>query len=119
MATFDKQKRLLTSADYEFVFSKAKFKVSNQHYLLLARKNDLSSARLGLVIAKKNVRLASRRNRIKRVVRETFRNHHQILDSVDIVFLARKGFDTLQPSFQTRVLIAAWSELAGKVERGR
>ncbi len=99
--TFEKGKRLLTSADYGFVFDRAELKVSDRHFLLLARKNDLGQARLGLVVGKKNVRLATRRNRIKRVARETFRKHQQLLDSLDIVFLARRGFDTPRTSDTT------------------
>ena len=115
MATFEKDKRLLTSADYSFVFDKASFKISHQHYLLLARRSTLGRARLGLVVAKKNVRLASRRNRIKRVVRETFRKQCQNLDSLDIVFLTRKGFDTLQTSLQTQLMVDAWKRLEKKL----
>lgn len=119
MQTFDKKKRLLTSADYAFVFDKADFKVSHRHYLILARRNALGSARLGLVIAKKNTRLSTRRNRIKRVARETFRTYHQHLDSLDLVFLTRKGFDTLQPTYQTQLLTEAWCEMARRAGRER
>lgn len=115
MAAFDKQKRLLTSADYGFVFDEACHKVSHQHYLLLARPNSLGWARLGLVVAKKNAKLATRRNRIKRVVRATFRSQQQLLDSLDIVFLARKGFDTLLPVQQSQLMTDAWLRLARRL----
>jgi len=44
-------------------------------------------ARLGLAISKKNCRHASGRNRIKRVVRESFRQHKMELTGLDIVVL--------------------------------
>ena len=119
MATFDKHKRLLTSADYGCVFDAASHKVSHQHYLLLARPNALGWARLGLVVAKKNVKLATRRNRIKRVVRDTFRSQQLLLDSLDIVFLARRGFDTLLPGQQTQLMADAWARLARRLEAKR
>lgn len=109
---FDKSQRLLVSADYSYVFDQASHKVSHRHYLVLAREKNQGPARLGLVVSKKNVRLAARRNRVKRVVRETFRRRTCSLDSLDIVFLARKGFDTLSPSDQSQLMAQAWERLA-------
>ena len=48
-------------------------------------------ARLGLAISKKNCRHASGRNRIKRVVRESFRHHKVELTGLDIVVLNQPG----------------------------
>ena len=45
--------------------------------------------RLGIIIAKKNVKLAVERNRLKRQLRETFRKQRQVLPSLDIVLLAK------------------------------
>lgn len=44
-----------------------------------------------MAIAKKQVRMAVARNRIKRVVRESFRCHQNVLPALDIVVLARRG----------------------------
>lgn len=54
------------------------------------RTNDAGEARLGLAIAKKQVRRAVDRNRIKRVVRESFRHHQNQLASMDCVVMARR-----------------------------
>jgi ribonuclease P protein component len=97
------------------VFDRALYKVGHQHFLILANCNQLGHPRLGLVIGKKNIRQAVHRNRVKRVVRETFRLNLPLLDSLDIIFLARKGFDTLQPSQQTRIMRDTWQRLAAKV----
>jgi len=110
--TFEKGKRLLTSADYSRVFDSSNHKVSHRHYLILARQMPSGHSRLGLVVSKKNIRLATRRNRAKRVARETFRKSATSLDSLDIVFLVRKGFDTLAPAVQTSLLEDAWIKLA-------
>lgn len=58
---------------------------------MLARENGTGDARLGLAISKKHCRLASRRNRVKRVVRESFRRHQAELAGLDLVVLARQG----------------------------
>jgi ribonuclease P protein component len=113
-AGFGKSKRLLTSSDFTGVFDSARFKVGHKNYLLLATPGSGSETRLGLVISKKNARLATHRNRIKRVVRETFRKHSWFNSHLDIVFLVRQGFDTLPPALQTKLMEEAWKRLAMK-----
>ena len=52
------------------------------------RDNGLGYARLGLAISRKNIRRAVDRNRIKRIIRESFRQNRRLLDSLDIVILS-------------------------------
>lgn len=118
-ATFGRDKRLLTARSYRAVFGDTCYKVAHPHLLLLARPNDLSHPRLGLVVAKKNIRLAVNRNRVKRVVRETFRGAQDILDSLDVIFLARQGIDKLSPSEQTALLENSWQRLSRKLKAER
>ncbi|MCK5325683.1 MAG: ribonuclease P protein component, partial [Woeseiaceae bacterium] len=47
------------------------------------------SARLGLAISKKYCRKATTRNAIKRIVRESFRQHQAELEGLDVVVLNR------------------------------
>lgn len=58
-------------------------------FVVIAKGNDLGSPRLGLAIAKRRARRAVDRNRIKRLVRESFRCYADYLPGVDIVVLAR------------------------------
>lgn len=113
--SFDKGRRLLSGVEFQAVFDAARFKVSHRHFLLLARDNGRAVPRLGLVVGKKNVRRAVDRNRVKRLARESFRRHQLQLDSLDIVFLARKGFEALSPADQNRALDEAWDRLANRV----
>lgn len=92
---FSPSLRLLKSSEFKRVFDKAEVKVSDKNILILARKNQLEIPRLGLIIAKKNVRTAVSRNRIKRVIRETFRHSQHSLQGLDYVVLARKGLGEL------------------------
>jgi ribonuclease P protein component len=93
--SFGRNKRLLTAGDYKKVFDGSRFKVGHKHLLLLATPNSLSHPRLGLVIAKKNVKRAVDRNRIKRCARELFRHYQNEIGSVDIVVLTRRGLGEL------------------------
>lgn len=114
---FPKTSRLLNAADYKAVFSNAQFKVSCRHFLVLANRNSRSSARLGLVIAKKNVALAIQRNRIKRQLRNTFRHNRELLDRLDLVVLARKGADKLDNKELIETIDSLWQDLHGKMKR--
>jgi ribonuclease P protein component len=53
----------------------------------------MPSARLGLIVGKRRVGKAHQRNRIKRVVRECFRQRRHLLPSVDLVFQVMKPLD--------------------------
>jgi ribonuclease P protein component len=86
---FPPQLRLKKPAEYKKVFAKP-VKSSDMYFTLLAIKNDFDHPRLGLAIAKKNIRKAIHRNVIKRAVRENFRLQQQSLGNMDIVVLARR-----------------------------
>lgn len=90
-SSFNKSERLLNSADYKRVFDDVRFKSADNHFTVLATSNIPDNARLGIIIAKKNIRRAVRRNHIKRVIRESFRHHKACLTGMDIIVLTRSG----------------------------
>ena len=53
------------------------------------RRNELGHARLGLAISKRVSKRAVERNRIKRLVRESFRRVRHQLPAVDLMVMAR------------------------------
>ncbi|MBQ0712458.1 MAG: ribonuclease P protein component [Porticoccus sp.] len=114
--TYCRNKRLLTARSYQAVFGDTCYKVAHPNLLLLARPNQLSHPRLGLVVAKKHIRHAVNRNRVKRVVRDTFRLVQHQLNSVDVVFLVRPGMDKLSPQEQTELLENTWQRLSRKLQ---
>ena len=64
--------RLIKPADFKRVFRKPM--VSRDHcFKVLARANDKSCSRLGMAVSRKVDKRAVGRNRIKRVIRESFR----------------------------------------------
>ncbi len=88
MFGFKKTQRLLAKHDYDHVFEQAK-KIVTTEFILLYRNNNLGYARLGLALSKKMIAKAHDRNRLKRLLRESFRQKK--LPAVDMIFLARKG----------------------------
>jgi ribonuclease P protein component len=95
---FSRQQRLLNSSAYKRVFDDVAAKAGTKHMVLLARPNNEEYARLGVVVSKKNVRLAVNRNRVKRIVRESFRLKQSELAGFDIVIIAKQGIDTQSES---------------------
>jgi ribonuclease P protein component len=108
---FSRELRLLTPAHYEYVFNNAVPAVSPQ-LTLLARSNDSSNPRLGITIAKKRVKHAHDRNRLKRIIRESFRLQRQSLPNVDIVVVAKSGLDKLSNQELVSLLNKLWKKLA-------
>ncbi len=115
--SFPKTLRLLNSHDFKQVFDNAKIKVSNAEMLILACRSQHASPRLGLIIAKKNVRLAVHRNRIKRIIRESFRRQQHNLTNVDIIVLAKRGIDRLENQEVHERIDKLWRKVAQKAQR--
>ncbi len=87
-AAFTKQQRILKPAQYKAVFDRRQSQHNAQFGVYVA-KNDLSHARLGLVVSKKVSKKAVLRNKIKRHARECFRNQADSLGSHDFVVVAK------------------------------
>ncbi len=107
---FTRKSRLLTQQDYRHVFENAK-KFSSGAFVLLVRPNGLNKARLGVVLSKKKISLSVQRNRVRRLIRESFRTQTE-LDGADIVVLAKYGADTNDNTFLSKVLLKEWKKCA-------
>jgi ribonuclease P protein component len=107
---FPRELRLLTPRQFSFVFEKAIPAVSPT-LTILARFNDYSQPRLGITVAKKKVKLAVHRNRIKRCVRESFRLHAHQLPNIDIIVVAKQGVGQLENANIHEQLHKLWERL--------
>jgi ribonuclease P protein component len=85
---FPRCDRLLTADDYRQLFRQPQKSVDSC-FTVLYKRGETGHPRLGLAVAKKNSKRAVDRNRIKRIIRESFRHHRNDLDSADIVVLSR------------------------------
>lgn len=110
--SFGREKRLLKPRQFKAVFDSPGGKVAGRNVLLLARANGLDHPRLGLVIGKKSVRLSVERNRLKRQIRETFRQSQDDLAGWDVVVVARKGLGDLDNPELAGQFIKLWKRLA-------
>lgn len=67
--------------------------------------------RLGLVVAKKNIRSAVTRNRVKRVFRECFRQQSHFLNGHDVIMVAYKGTDAIDRKELHVIVKKLWEKL--------
>ena len=81
-----KHNRLLDARQYGRVFEKAA-RSRDKWFTVLSRDNKKEVARLGLAIARKHCRQATSRNRLKRLVRESFRQNQHKLAGLDVVVI--------------------------------
>ena len=115
--SFSPSVRIRCAADYKCVFDGALFKVHQPHFIFLAKLTEQPKSRLGIVVAKKKVRRAHERNRIKRLARESFRLHQQNIELLDIVVMPKMGIDTISNAELHQQLQFAWQKLQRLVKK--
>ena len=82
--------------EFEKVYSKGK-RLHGNGYTLICLENGSAINRLGISVHRK-IRGAVKRNRIKRIIRESFRlGRKQYPQGVDIVFAVRSDFSCKHP----------------------
>ncbi len=118
---FPKSLRLLNKKQFDRVFFRSR-KVSSNYFTVLLhyrQGEDLTrKPRLGLIVSKKVDKRAVVRNRIKRLVRESFRRQ-QDLAACDVVVIARP----LASKTDNRALLSSldtlWCQAAEKITQNR
>lgn len=92
---FTKKARLLKNSSFKAVLAR-KIRVSDGLLVLFIAENDCSAPRLGISIGKAFGN-AVRRNRLKRLIREAFRqNQHQIPSDFDYLMMISPGLSKKQ-----------------------
>jgi ribonuclease P protein component len=117
-ARYPRNYRLLGAAQYQRVFGHCEIKASGRFVTVLAVPNDLRHPRLGTAVSVKTAGGAVRRNRIKRLIRESFRLHRQMLDGLDLVVLVRPGISSLSNQQLLRALDTHWHTIAAHAHTG-
>jgi ribonuclease P protein component len=108
--TFSRKHRIITKEEFKYIFDKAK-KISQKDLLILYKPNQKTFARLGLSIGKKTSKSAVNRNRIKRIIRESFRVYRESLKNVDIVVIARQSCDNMSKQKLREGIDKLWEKL--------
>ena len=114
--SFPKASRLLNAADYSAVFEQTHFKVSCRYFLILARFSSNANTRLGLIVAKKHIPTAVQRNRVKRLIRTSFRFLDPFPRHLDLVLLVKKDADKIHNRQAFALLNTLWTDVALKCQ---
>jgi ribonuclease P protein component len=116
MMKFSRQSRLLKPAEFKSVFQRP-IRSGDDEFRILARVSEKPIHRLGMAVSKKACARAVGRNRIKRVIRESFRTQlagQTPQNALDIVVMP-----TVRAADQTNKklaesLAAHWQRLSRK-----
>ena len=88
-ASFRPHEKVKDPADFRRAFERRR-SVSDSCLIIHGVENGRNYSRLGIAVARKKIRAASDRNRIKRVIREAFRLSKQELPvGIDLIVLPR------------------------------
>ena len=115
-STFQRECRLTQKQEYDRVLkSRASIRVSCGCFKVIAVERNEGTARLGLIVGKRQLRSAVDRNRFKRMVRESFRVSRSTLPGLDVVFqlvgIPDRRF--------ARDVASVWGGLRDRFERAR
>ncbi len=108
--------RLITGAQFDRVFKK-NFRSRNQHFIVLASRNHLRYARLGLAVSRKAAGDSVPRNKLKRLIRETFRCHEIAQLPFDLVVMAKQGAARFGNEHLINSLNQHWTRITQQCEQ--
>lgn len=117
-AKFPKKQHLLNAKEFKAVFQAAK-KRTTPYLAIFSKGNNLGYARLGLIVAKRDVRYAHERNLIKRIIRESFRLNQSTLCQVDFVVVVYRAYNVLSKKEKRQVIDGNWKRIpSGQANTG-
>lgn len=108
---FRPAQRLHRPAEFQQVYQQGR-RFGNDYFSVAVCAGPHSQARLGLSIAAKTVGNAVQRNRIRRLVRESFRQHQHVLPPVDIVIGARNALKAASREQLVMSLGQVWERIS-------
>lgn len=117
--SFTREHRLLSPKTFAHVLDAPTLRATQPAFMLLARDNSLGVARIGFILPRRRVRLAVARNRVKRIIRESFRHRLHGLAGLDIVVMARNGLAELDGCALRTLADRQFDYLAGKWQSRR
>jgi len=99
-----------SSPGFSSILSKPDFKFNKGSYLVFCKENSVKNPRLGVSIKKRDYKLATQRNILKRKVKNSFMGFIEDLPSVDFVVMVGPG---VQPN-DKKTLSELWSSVEVK-----
>jgi ribonuclease P protein component len=103
--------RLRRKSDFDAAYARGR-RIGDGFFAVTATMNEAGAARLGMAIAVRAAGGAVARNRIRRIIRESFRVHQHTLPAVDIVVSMRPNARAAASAALHQSLAALWKRIA-------
>lgn len=107
---FPAARRLRRKWEFDQLYARGT-RLGNSHFGITVHPNALGLARLGLAVASKPFGGSVPRNRIRRLIRESFRLRQHELPDVDLVVSARPRARTASPAELRASLDGLWDKV--------
>ncbi|HLK70739.1 MAG TPA: ribonuclease P protein component [Steroidobacteraceae bacterium] len=104
------ERRLRRAADFKRLYAQGR-RLNAEGFTAVIQPNSAGNARLGLSVAARLVRRAVQRNRVRRLIRESFRQHQQHLPAMDIVVGLRSSPRDVDNAQLRRSLEKLWQKI--------
>ena len=108
--------RLRRAAEFKQLYAQGR-RLAADGFTAVIQPNGAGRPRLGLSVAARILRLAVQRNRIRRIIRESFRQHQQSLPALDIVVGLRGSPQDVDNAQLRRSLEKLWQKIHASCER--
>ncbi len=109
--TLPARARLRHKGDFDAAYARGR-RMSDGFFAVIAMRNDTGTPRLGMAVAVKVAGGAVARNRLRRIIRESFRLHQRELPAVDLVVGTRPPARTASASTLRASLAALWKKVS-------
>lgn len=103
--------RLRRKSEFDATYARGR-RLSDGFFTVIATANDLSEPRLGLAVAVRAAGGAVARNRLRRIIRESFRVHQRALPALDLVVSVRPRAREVPARALHESLAVLWRKLA-------
>ena len=102
--------RVRHKRDFDVAYARGR-RMGDGFFSVVVMRNDVGAPRLGLAVAVKVAGGAVARNRLRRIIRESFRLHQHALPAADLVVGARPAARSAAAAALRESLAALWKKV--------
>ena len=111
--TLPLERRIRHKTQFDAVYAQGR-RFGDGYFSVAARANELGGPRLGMAIASKTAGNSVQRNRIRRIIRESFRLRQHALPPLDLVVSARSRVRGAPNAELRASLDALWEQVTNR-----